>query len=112
MLHGYGTHSGQKWPVSGDTWWFAPNSSRQSGPSPSLAAYLGGHYINIIVILYRQKKTRKWPRPQTTANEEREVKGFQGWNLNNAIWAAENMFTKDGCASLPACIAEFHGAAS
>jgi hypothetical protein len=111
MLHGYGLHSGQKWRVSGDTWWFAPDGNRQSGPSPKLAGFLAGQYINIIVILYKHK-SKKWPRSQPKKDEEREVKGFQGWNQHNAIWAAEHMFTPDGCNTLPSCIAEFHGAAS
>jgi len=111
LAYGYGTHNGQQWPVSCDTWWFAPNANRQSGPSPNLAAYLQNDRMNIIVILYKGK-AKKWPRPQPKPDEEREVKGFESYNLTNAAWAASHMFTPDGCTSLPSCLVEFHGAAS
>lgn len=111
LAFGYGIHKGQHWPISSDTWWFAPNKDRKSGPSVNLANYLYTNGINIIVILYKHK-SKKWPRSQPMKDKEREVKGFEGNNQANAIWAAEHMFTPDGCDSLPSCLAEFHGAAS
>jgi hypothetical protein len=111
LTYGYGTHSGQQWPIACDTWWFAPDGSRQSGPSPKLAGLLGNNRINIIVILYKHR-SKKWPRSQPKKDEEREVRGFQSYNQKNAIWAAEHMFTPGPCVKLLSCLAEFHGAAS
>lgn len=111
LVYNYGIHNGQQWPIFCDTWWFAPNSARKSGPSVNLAAALHDNLINIIVILYKHK-TKKWPRPQSMKDKKREVQGFQAYGLKNATWAAKHMFTPDGCASLPSCLAEFHGAAS